>query len=450
MTSRARGTLSRRRLLIGVSALGAGAALGTAGCSIGAGTGGALEFMNSYAPQDSGVEPQLIAQGEWFEAVIADWNAAHPEQVSLVYVPDYENPMNPRIATSFAAENGPDVFLVSPGEFLRYYNGGVMHDLRPYMTPEAVADFYPEALATRAVGDGIFALPMEIEPLSLYYDVAAFEDNGLSEGDLPRTWDEMMSVAQRLTTSSRFGLVLPTKPGYYQNFLFYPWIWQGGGDVVDAVTQQPVIDAPPVIAALEMFRDAVATGIAPRTPPAGDELVPAFTQGLAAMWQRGPWTIQEFALQAPEHRYGILPLPTPAGGRPVTAAGGWAWAVNNRGRDPEAAARFVVESVGSMDPPCVARMADWSSDRRPALPARASVSTAMEALPSYGDPARAAIRAQLDQARSEPRFPPVIYKALSNCIQSVQLAGGDPAAEAEQAHGAIESFLETYEGATLL
>lgn len=166
MTSRSGHAVSRRRVLAGAAALGAGAALGAAGCSRAA--GGPLQFMNFYTPQDTKSEPQLVAQGEWFDAAIAAWNGNHPEQVSPVFVPDYVNPMNPRIATSFAAENGPDVFLLSPGEFLRYYNGGVMLDLKPFMSADAVADFYPEVLATRVVGDGIFALPMESEPLSIY------------------------------------------------------------------------------------------------------------------------------------------------------------------------------------------------------------------------------------------------------------------------------------------
>ncbi|WP_232667308.1 ABC transporter substrate-binding protein [Pseudonocardia sp. TRM90224] len=440
---------SRRGLLAGLAAVGAGAALGVVGCAR-SGAAGPMQFMNFYTPQDQGADPQLIVQAEWFDKAIASWNANHPEQVEPIFVPDYVNPMNPRIATSFAAENGPDIFLLSPGEFLRYFNGGVMLDLKPFMTPDAVADFLPEAIGTRVVGDGIFALPMEVEPLSIYYDIAAFEESGLAEGDLPRTWEQMLDVAERLTTARRSGLVLETSPGYYQNFTFYPWVWQGGGDVIDLRTQRATLTSPSMLAALELFAESITRGVASRTPPASGEIVSGFKQGLAAMWQRGPWSIQEFALQAPEHRYGIIPLPTPPGGQPTTVGGGWAWAVNNRGRNPEAAARFVVESVGSMSRECIDRCADWNGRAKSNMPARASVSAAMEQLPSFTDPARSAVRAQLPSTRGEPRYPPVLYKALSNTIQSVQLAGGDPLAQAQSAQSTIESFLRTYEGAALL
>ncbi|HYH31844.1 MAG TPA: sugar ABC transporter substrate-binding protein [Pseudonocardia sp.] len=437
----------RRRLFAGAAALGA-AGIGLAGCS-GAGRSEPLQFWNFYAPQEQG-DPELVEQSKWFQAAIDHWNTHHAEQVVPVFVPDYVNPMNPRIATAFAAENGPDIFLISPGEFLRYYNGGVLVDLRPYMTQEAVDDFYPEALGTRIVGDGLYALPMEVEPLSMYYDVQSFEEAGLSEGDLPATWDQLLDVAERLTTPRRSGLVLETAPGYYQNFTFYPWMWQGGGEVVDPVTQRPAIASDAVVAALQLFADSIGRGVAPRTLPAGGEIVTAFTQGLAAMWQRGPWSIAEFQLQAPEHRYGVFPLPLPPGGEQVTSAGGWAWAVNNKGRNPDAAARFVVESIGSMSAESVARGADWNYRAKSNLPPRRSVAVASEQLPSYDDPARAAVRELLPTSRGEPRYPPVLYKALSNMIQSVQLAGGDPRAQAQVAQDAIESFLQTYEGGTLV
>ncbi|TQM05932.1 ABC transporter substrate-binding protein [Pseudonocardia kunmingensis] len=438
---------SRRRLLAGAAALGA-AGLGLAGCS-GTGSSEPLQFWNAHAPQPSG-DPEVVAQSEWYLAAIDHWNAHHPEQVVPMFVPDYVNPMNPRIATAFAAENGPDIFMISPGEFLRYYNGGVLLDLKPYLTPEALDDFYPEALGTRIVGDGIYGIPIEIDPVSLYYDVQAFEESGLSEGDLPTTWDQLLDVAERLTTPRRSGLVLETKPGYYQNFMFYPWLWQCGGEVVDPATQLPGLDSDAAVAALEFFGEGIARGVAPRTLPAGGEIVPAFTQGLAAMWQTGPWTVAEFELQAPGHRYGVLPLPLPPDGRRITSAGGWAWAVNNRGRNPDAAARFVVESIGSMSAESIARGADWNYRAKSNLPPRKSVAAASEQLPTYDQPARAAVRELLSSTRGEPRYPPVLYKALSNAIQSVQLAGGDARTQARLAQDAIESFLQTYEGGALV
>ena len=146
------------------------------------------------------------------------------------------------------------------------------------MTQEAIDDFYPDALATRTVDGKIYGLPMEQEPLAIFYDVPAFEEAGLSEGDLPTTWEEMLELGRRLTGGQRAGLVFDTTPSYYQNFTFYPWVWQGGGNVVDPDTQRPAIDSDAGVQALGLFRDAVRPGHRPaRCPRAATSSAPSAT-----------------------------------------------------------------------------------------------------------------------------------------------------------------------------
>src|SRR5699024_9217855 len=185
------------------------------------------------------------------------------------------------------SQPAPNLVGIAPGDFLRYYNGGVLQDLTPYMSQEAIDDFYPEALATRMVDGHVYGLPMEQEPLAVFYDIPAFEKAGLAEGDIPTTWEEMLEIGVQLSDNTTAGLVLDTTPSYYQNFTFYPWLWQGEGDVVDPETQKAVFDSPAGVQALTMYRDAVDSGASPRTLPAGGDLVRAFTNVDAAMRQSG-------------------------------------------------------------------------------------------------------------------------------------------------------------------
>ena len=141
---------------------------------------------SNYAPASQS-DPNLVAQSDWFTDAIDRWQQAGNRPIQPVFIPAYTDPTNTRLATAFASESGPDLFLISPGDFVRYYNGGVLADLTPYLDAEVLDDYYPEALATRTVDGKVFGLPMEQEPLAIFYDVAAFEDAGLSEGDLPTT-----------------------------------------------------------------------------------------------------------------------------------------------------------------------------------------------------------------------------------------------------------------------
>ena len=86
-------------------------------------------------------------------------------------------------------------------------------------------------METRIVDDKIYGLPMEVEPMAMYYSVKAFQEVGLSEANIPKTWDEYLEIAKKLTKGNRFGCLFETIPGYYQTFTWYPFMWQGGSDI---------------------------------------------------------------------------------------------------------------------------------------------------------------------------------------------------------------------------
>jgi len=445
--------LSRRGALrLGVAAAGGlGGAWALGGCSSSSAADRApMQFWNNYSPQSQG-DPNIVAQSDWFLDATARWADAGERPVQMVYIPGYTDPTNTRITTAFASGDGPDLFLISPGDFLRYYNGGVLTDLTPYMDQAAIDDYYPEALATRTVDGKVYGLPMEQEPLAVFYDIPSFEEAGLSEGDLPQTWDEMLETGRRLTGGQRAGLVFDTTPSYYQNFTFYPWVWQGGGDVIDPESQEAIFDSEAAVQALAMYGEAVRSGASPRTLPAGGDMVGAFTNGYAAMWHTGIWQVEAMRQNAPDHPYGVFPMPTPPGGEPTTVLGGWAFVVNSQGVDPDAAARFTVELMGSMSQESIDAAVQWNGVAKGNMPARRSVTEAIGNTGSFEDPILQQFRDEITPTgRGEPRYPPVVYKAVSNAIQKTMLAGADAQQQAEIAQSAIESYLETYEGGSLI
>src|SRR3954452_9066370 len=131
--------------------------------------GDALKFWQFYAP--GGL---VKTQTTWFEEMAASWNKQNDQQVELVYVPNADYMDGTKLPTAFASGQGPDIFIISPGDFLRYYNGGVLQDLTPFIDDKAKADFPEGDMTTRKVDDKIYGIPMEVEPMAMYYSVAAF------------------------------------------------------------------------------------------------------------------------------------------------------------------------------------------------------------------------------------------------------------------------------------
>jgi len=129
------GGLSRRGFLRGTGgALLAAGAFGSSapllsGCDggTGGGDGKELSFWNFYGP-GSDVGPQ----GKWFIDLVESWNKDNDVKVTLRYLPPADYITGNALATAFASGNGPDIFLISPGDFLRYYNGGVLELTIPY------------------------------------------------------------------------------------------------------------------------------------------------------------------------------------------------------------------------------------------------------------------------------------------------------------------------------
>lgn len=442
--------LSRRSLLRGAGAAAATAAVGPTlltGCGSSA-KPKTLRFWNMYSPSPDQGKPDKVAQDKWFRKLVKDWNDTHDVKVELEYVTVLGDPKQ---ATAFAAGDGPDIFLISPGDFLRYYNGGVLADLTPYMDKAAIDDFYAPNLASRVVDGKVYALPMEIEPLCMFYSKPALEKAHITEAELPTTWDGLMDLGDKLLKAKQGPIALPTIQGYYQNFTFYPWLWQTGADVIGKDGQSSGFGAEGAAKALGLWRDLVKSGVSPRTMAVPDnDAVAALSQGYASVSLNGIWTVAGFHYQQPKFPYGVFPLPAPEGGKPATALGGWAFVANAQGRDPETAARFCTFALGGTDSACIDRIVDWCTKAKSDIAPRASAQRQGEAAGGYDTPVMKAFAEKIfPTGRGEPRYPPVVYKAVSDALQACQLGGADPHQQAELAGRSIDAYLRSYQGARL-
>src|SRR6202522_3415530 len=113
-----------------------------------------LKFWQFYAPGGG-----VATQDKWFEDVVKGWNDTHDVKVELVYVPNNAYMDGTKLPTAFASGAGPDLFIISPGDFLRYYNGGVLLDLAAFMEEQAGPGFFPSVIGNRKVNRKIYGLP---------------------------------------------------------------------------------------------------------------------------------------------------------------------------------------------------------------------------------------------------------------------------------------------------
>lgn len=392
-------------------------------------------------------------QGAWFVRLEQEWNDTHPTKIKVEAISPKPDEYYAKLATRFAAGEGPDLFLLSPADFLRYANNGLLVDLRPHMDKEAIDDFLPAVMSTRMIGEKIFALPQEVEPMAMYYSKAAFADAGLSEKDVPKTYEELIDLAKRLTKRDRYGVLFHPGPGAYQVFTWYPFMWQGGGDVTSEDGRTSNFNHPGTIAGLKLWKDLVAAGSAPREAlgAGGNSLSANLGTGYCAMQNCGIWGIGQMRSNVPDMEYGVFKVPTPSGRPSITVAGGWSFVANARGKNVDKAAEFIVWAIGSSDQASKTRLLKWCTEADTAMPPRRSVTEAGIASGAYSKgPLKVFAEDILATARSEPRTPPEVYTLVSDAIQACMLTGGDPARVAAGTHDKISAFLKTYNGARIL
>ncbi|MBS6415497.1 MAG: sugar ABC transporter substrate-binding protein [Corynebacteriales bacterium] len=434
--------LSRRSMLaLGAAAAGSVALSGCGGG--GASNSGTASFWNFYGENPSG-----SAESEWMTKLISDWNANNDFQVSLKYMPAQTYLDGSTLQTAFTSGEGPDVFLLSPGDFLRYANGGVLRDLSDKLDNSVRADFTPGFLESRSDGDKLYAIPMDAEPLAIFYSPAAFEAGGLSEGDIPTTWEEFVAVAEKLTTDRQFGAMVDPAPSYYENFTWYPFLWQTGNDVFDA-DGKPAFDNPGSVQAMQLWQDLIYGGLAPKQAQGAgaSEVNTNLGSGNVAMQQSGIWGIAQMAQNLPDFEYDVFPLPIPDGGTPTTIVGGWSFAVNAEGKDPDGAADFVTWALASQEKEQIQRLVDWTAGAKSNFPTRKSV---LEAAEQQGKYEEAHMKKFVDEIYptgvSEPRFPPEVYKPISDALQAVALEGKDAQEQVSAAQASLEKYMESYDG----
>jgi multiple sugar transport system substrate-binding protein len=448
--------ISRRQFLARGAAFTFAAAVTGPGLTVLSGCGGGrggsasgpLSFWQFMAPGGPVKE-----QVRWFEDTVDAWNKENETKVELRYIPVEDYLEGSKLQTAFSAGEGPDIFLISPGDFLRYYNGGVLQDLTPFISNEAQNDFYPSVMATRIVDGKIYGIPMEVEPMAIYYSVKAFEEAGLSEADIPQTWDQLLEVAGKLKTGNRFGVLFETNPGYYQNFTWYPFMWMGGGDAVTQGGTESKFDHPGTVQALEFWQEAVQTGVAPRTAQGtgANDIVANLGSGYCAIQNCGIWGVAALQANAPDFEYGVFKLPLPPDGDYTTDLGGWAFVANSEGKNPEEAAQFCVWALGSMSDDSIQRGTRWSTEADSNLPPRKSVTEQATKQGAYDSgPFKFFMEEAFPGGRGEPRYPPQIYKAVSDAIQACQLDGADPQQQAEQSAQRINDFLQGYSGGRIV
>ena len=296
-----------RRRQASLAALALGTSLTLAAC------GGGFEEEGGSEPASSGDGPAELqvliassgdAETEAVEEAAQAYAAESGNEVEVVVANDIAQ----QLSQGFAGGDPADVFYVDAGVFGDYAEAG---NLYPYLDQMADADdFYPNLVDSFTLDGEAYCAPKDFSTLALQINTAAWEEAGLTDADIPTTWDELQTVADQLTTPDQAGLVLGLGRDRIGAFLV-----QNGGFWVDGESGEATATEASNVEAIEYVQGLIDSGSAVLAPDVdagwGGE---AFGTQKAAMTIEGNWIRGAMTNDYPDVDYTVAELPEgPAG-----------------------------------------------------------------------------------------------------------------------------------------
>jgi len=264
-----------------------------------------------------GIEAGEDTQGQ--DAMVREFMRRHPNiQVSLLSMGAGE--LNPqKLMTSIAGQVPPDVVRqdrFTIGDWACRDAFRPLDDLirRDGIKPQ---DFYPACWAEAVYGGKVYAIPYGTDDRALYYNRTLFRQAGLDPDRPPRTWEELVDYAVRLTKRRPDGSYrqIGFIPNYGNSWL-YLYSWQMGGEFMSPDGRKCTLANPQTQKALEWMvsvydRLGGAVPVSAFTSTFQGNALDPFYTGKVAMKIDGNWVLNNIARYAPDLDFGVVPAPIP-------------------------------------------------------------------------------------------------------------------------------------------
>ncbi len=289
------------------------------------------------------VEPvNLTYWGLWEEEnllkpLILEYQKQNPN-VTISYVRQSSINYRTRVQAQIKEGVGPDIFRIHNswlGMFLKE------DSLAPASDVFTLADykntFYPVAADSFITADAIYAAPMEVDGLALFYN----EDmlNGIN-GKPPENWQEFIEIAFKMTVRDASGiktagasLGTASNVDHFSDIIGLLLLQQPGVDLTNVATLQ--------VAEVLRFYTGFVTDPGKKT---WDVNLPSSTQmfieGRLGFYFAPSWRAHEIRVANPNLKFKVAPVPQLAG-RTVAWASLWGEAVSKTSKNREEAWKFV-------------------------------------------------------------------------------------------------------------
>ncbi len=408
-----------------------------------------IELSFFYPVQVGGPVTKLI------DKICQDFTVANPEiAVMPVYTGSYDDTVV-KIQTARQGKNPPDVFINLATQRFSMASTGTAIALDEFIAQDGAAgkayiqDFLSGFMEDSYVDGKIYSIPFQRSTMVMYYNKDAFAEVGLNPEAAPKSWDELVTYAQKLVKKDAAGNVERYGVGIALNSGSAQWAFTGfalqnsedGRNLMSPDGKKVYFDTPGNIEALQFWVDlqnkykVMQTGIVQWTDLPGQ-----FINGKVAMIYHTTGNLTNINNNA-KFKFGTAFLPGRKRVAAPTGGGNFYISAGISKERQQAAWKFIKFATDAE------RLAQWSLDTGYVAPRKSSVNS--DLIKNYWvrvPQARVAFD-QIPLAKPELTTYEAskMWRILNDNIQSAITGDATPAQALKNAQKQAEDALKRYQ-----
>ncbi|MFB9446356.1 extracellular solute-binding protein [Dactylosporangium vinaceum] len=302
-------SIARRTGLRAVVAVAASACL-LAGCSTTGGTdtgstgsagGGTYTIWDPYPQFDDGADWVKLLQKCGTDAGVTVKRTAYDTS-------DLTN----KALLAAQQSNSPDVLIVDNPVVSTLADAGVLTTTEEMKVDTAAIS--PNLLAAGQIGGKAYGIPIGANTLALYYNKAVLTAAGVDPATV-KDWASLTAALNKVKATGKKGITFSAIGTEEGSFQFLPWFWGSGANLTK-------LDSPEGVSALTLWTDWLKNGLAPNSVIGNTQTTSwqEFATGQFAFAENGTWQLGN--AKKAGFDYGIIPIPSKAGGTAPAPTGG--------------------------------------------------------------------------------------------------------------------------------
>jgi multiple sugar transport system substrate-binding protein len=271
-------------------------------------------------------------------SAVSSWSKSSGTGAKVIAASD----LNQQLSQGFASGKPADVFYLGTGALAGYASNG---SLLAYgnMLPNK-SDFYPTLVKSFTYNGKFYCAPKDFSTLQLVINNSLWKAAGLTNADIPTTWDQLESVAKKLTSGGVVGLSLN---GQYERLVAF--MVEAGGNLMNADSSKATADSTANITALTFAKKLLNEGVMKYAKDVGEgDGGQALGSGKAAMTIEGNWVQGELSADFPTVKYTVTALPSGPVGKGTLQYSN-CWGIAAKSPNQAAALKLVEQLTTSKD-----------------------------------------------------------------------------------------------------